>query len=73
MPLLPSDLETIATSPLSGTNDAGSVTARDADDTLKLLDRAAGVDALTPANPQGGPRSAFGLIRPARATMPGAK
>jgi hypothetical protein len=56
----------------SVSGDAGSFDRQDADDVLKLNAAAAGADALDGTNANGGPRSAFNLLRPARASFPGA-
>jgi hypothetical protein len=72
MPLTAAELEALARTPAAASTDAGSATARSADDVLKLDAAAAGVDALTGPNGQGGAKSAFRCLRPARAGLPGA-
>ena len=74
MSITPEDLEALATQPAAATSDAGSFTARSADDVLKLRDAAATADAATGTNDSGGPRSGWGarFTRPARVVPPGA-
>ena len=68
-------LETLATQPAAATTDAGSFTARSADDVLKLRDAAATADAATGVNDSGGTRSGWGakFTRPAQATYGGSR
>lgn len=73
MPLTAEELEALARSPAAASGDTGSRTARSADDILKLTDRAAAVDAIDGTNDNGGPKSAWRCLRPARAQLPGAR
>jgi hypothetical protein len=52
--------------------DGQSATAIDPLKQLDVADRIAKREALTGNNPQGGPRSGWGLLRPARVVPPGA-
>lgn len=72
MPLTATELEALRDQPQAASTDAGSATARSADDVLKLDDRATANDAVDGANVNGGPKSAFHCLRPARANFPGA-
>lgn len=65
MALTPEQLETLATKPQSASNDSGSMTARSADDVLKLRDAAATEAALADG------RSAFDCLRPRVISSPG--
>jgi hypothetical protein len=65
MSLTPTQLETIATSPQSASGDQQSVTARSADDLLKLAGVAAAETGVDGTNPQGGRKSAWALTRKA--------
>jgi hypothetical protein len=60
------DLETLATQPASASGDAGSVTSRPAEDVIRLAGAAAGQTAVAGTNAQGGPRSLWNRLRPAR-------
>lgn len=73
MPLTSEELEALATSPAEASGDTGSRKARSADDVEKLLALAAGVDAVDATNVNGGPRSAWHCLRPARVQLPGAR
>jgi hypothetical protein len=61
-----STFEDQAGQPAQASGDAGSVTSRPADDIIKLAAAAAGVTAVAGTNPQGGPRSLWNRLRPAR-------
>ena len=63
MPLSQSELDALARNPESATGDQGSYTERPADDVLKLAGLSQGEDQLDGTNPQGGPRSAWKLMR----------
>lgn len=71
MPLTPDELEALARKPQSVTTDAGSATQRSADDVKKLLALEADAAALDGDNPQGGRKSAWRQVRPARHIPPG--
>lgn len=71
MALTAAELEALRDSPQAASTDAGSVTARSADDLLKLDDRAAITDSLSGTNAQGGPKSFWSKLRPAQAKLPG--
>lgn len=66
MPLTQAELDALARKPKSASGDAGSVESRDADDVLKLAGLSQGENELTGTNPQGGPRSAWKLMRRAQ-------
>ncbi len=72
MALTAAELEALARKKAAASGDAGSFTERSADDILKLLDRAAATGAAADANPNGGPKSALRMLRPARVQFPGA-
>jgi len=68
MPNLDDDfLETAATRPAEAAGDAGSAKQHKLPELIQALDRKAGVDAVAGTNSNGGPKSAWGLLRPARA------
>ena len=71
MALTAAQLEALRDSPQSASTDAGSMSARSADDVLKLDDRAAATTALSGTNDQGGPKSIWSKLRPAQAKLPG--
>ena len=73
MPLTAAELEALATKPQSVTSDAGSTTARSAEDVLALNAAAAGAETVDGTNVNGGPLSAWHGLRPARAQLPGAR
>lgn len=73
MPLTAAELEALAAQPQSVSGDAGSVTARSADDVLALNAAAAAADTVDGTNVNGGPKSAWHGLRPARAQLPGAR
>lgn len=73
MPLESADYDELASSPAAASGDMGSVTARSADDVIKLDDRARAVDAVVDQNVNGGPKSAWHCLRPARVQLPGAR
>lgn len=73
MPLTAAELEALATQPASIASDAGSTSARSADDILKLNAAAAAVGAVDGTADNGGPKSAWHALRPARASLPGAR
>ena len=66
MALTAEQLAALALKPQAVSGDAGSVTARSADDVLTLADRAAAEEALTGNNDNGGPKSAWRCLRIAR-------
>ena len=66
MALTAEQLAALALKPQAASGDAGSVTARSADDVLTLADRAEAMTALTGTNENGGPKSAWRLTRPAK-------
>lgn len=73
MALTAAELEALALTPAASTTDAGSATARSADDVEKLLTLAAGTETVDGTNVNGGPKSAWHGLRPARAQLPGAR
>jgi hypothetical protein len=73
LPLTAAELEALATKPASVSGDAGSTTARSAEDILALNAAAAAVDAVDGTADNGGPKSAWHALRPARASLPGAR
>ena len=72
MPLTPEELDALARNPQSATGDQGSYTEFSADDLLKLNAAAGAADAVEGTNLNGGSKSAFNCLRPARAAFPGA-
>ena len=68
MPLDADDLEEMARQPAAVSGDAGSVTSRSADDIRKLNAAAAAAGAIEGVNANGGPRSLWNRLRPAKAT-----
>lgn len=60
-------LESAATGPAEAAGDGGSMKAHPIPDLIQALDRKAAVDAMAGSNDQGGPKSAWGALRPARA------
>lgn len=73
MALTAAELEALAKKPAQVAIDAASTAARPADDVIKLDDRAAAVGAAEGGNGYGGPKSAFRMLRPGGAIMPGGK
>ena len=70
MPTTPAEIEATV-GPKSASTDAGSMTARDAEE-IKLLRAMAAEDgALSGTNNQGGPKSIWSKLRPAQAKLPG--
>lgn len=69
------DTDTIAenaSGPLSASQDGRSATGHSIPDQILAKDEKKKEDALSPANPQGGARSAWAMTRPARVIPPGA-
>lgn len=60
-----------AAAPAEVTGDGGTVKEHPLPDQIKVLDRQAGIDAVTGTNNQGGPKSPWGSLRPARVVPPG--
>jgi hypothetical protein len=73
VPLTAAELDELAAAPLEISGDTGSLTERSADDVLKLNAAAAAVEAVDATNVNGGPRSAWHCLRPARVQLPGAR
>ncbi len=73
MPLTQQQLDDLAAAPLSASGDTGSYTERSAADLKELLDLAAVVPVVEATNVNGGPRSAWHCLRPARVQLPGAR
>lgn len=70
--LTPDDLATIAQAPAEAAADGQSAKAHPLGDVIKVADRQAAASAATGTNAAGGPRSAWGMLRPARAQTEGA-
>lgn len=73
VPATPDEIEALRDSPESVSTDAGSFTERPADDFIALDQYAAGTDAVDGTGENGGPKSAWHCLRPARASLPGAR
>lgn len=64
-------IEELAQKPKQASTDAGSATAHDLADVVKVADRKAA--ELDGPNENGGPKSAWHCLRLARASLPGAR
>lgn len=73
MPATPEEIAELRDAPLQISGDAGSLTERSASDFIKLDQYAAAAEAVDATNDNGGPRSAWHCLRPARAKLPGAR
>lgn len=72
MPDLSDQIEQAATEPASATSDGQSASSHPLPDLVEADQYLAGKTAVTGDNASGGPRSGWGMLRPARVIPPGA-
>jgi hypothetical protein len=73
VPATPEEIEALRDSPQEMSGDTGTVRERSADDFIKLDQYASAAEAVDATNVNGGPRSAWHCLRPARVQLPGAR